>query len=45
MCKKTKIMVIKTFGKEDLQKILKKFIRNNLTEAQITENDNLRGDV
>lgn len=44
MRKKAKITVTKTFGKEDLRKILKKIIRSNLLENRIIVSNDLRGD-
>lgn len=44
MYKKAKVIVIKTFGNEDLQKILKRILKDNLRSAQVTVSNNLRGD-
>lgn len=44
MYKKTKVVVTKTFGNEELQKLLRKILKSNLGQSPITESNNLRGE-
>lgn len=44
MYKKVRVIVTKAFGNEDLQKILKKILKNSLMEVPIMESNDLRGD-
>lgn len=44
MSKKEKIIVSRIFGKKDLNELIKKILKNNLTETKIAISNKMRSD-